>query len=504
MNTALAIIDRQVLSDGGGLYEMDSLLRQRACFTSDGLLHIVNGYEADPFLMAYEDRLSRARVDFTRTYVTTEELHSIYSDDGDVSGVTRTKAISRLDISDKQKEIKKIFARATAVGASDAHFFPTPKGHELRFRIHGVLETAQNFVNEDGHTLLSSLYTSMCELTDVNFRPEIPQDARMKAEFVSECGLFGARVMTRPTLNGSWMAIRLLYESGFNSTLEKMGYLPEQIALLMRFIHRTDGIVLITGTTGSGKSTLLQKLLSMALEDAEYTINLVTIEDPVEYRIPGAQQTPLSALGWAGDIANLLRGDPDILMVGEMRDTESAAAGFQGALTGHGIWSTGHTRDALTGIQRLLELGIDHNLVLDPSLMKGLMNQALTPVLCPHCKVPYSNNKHMVTPDLQARIELRCVVDNVYLKGEGCNHCNKRGVVGRTAVAEIVAPTLDLMRVYRESGKAEAQAFWITQMGGITKNMHLLRRINEGVVDPRLGEKDVCALDEDLMIIGGK
>jgi type II secretory ATPase GspE/PulE/Tfp pilus assembly ATPase PilB-like protein len=503
MNALAPVLIRKPLSGIGGQWEVEPHLQQKACLTDDGILHIVNGYEADAFLLAFEHRLTRAGVTFERDYVTSEQLHALYAEIGSTSSSNRANTLSRIDISDKQKEIKAIFSRAVAAGASDVHFFPTPKGHELRFRVHGVLETAQNFVGDDGTTLLSSLYSSMCESTDVNFRPEIPQDARLKAEFVSECGLFGARVMTRPTLNGTWMAIRLLYDSGLSPELEDMGYLPAQIEALKRFIHRTDGIVLVTGTTGSGKSTLLQKLLKLALADADFTINLVTIEDPVEYRIPGAQQTPLSALGWAGDIANLLRGDPDVLMVGEMRDTQSAAAGFQGALTGHGLWSTGHTRDALTGIQRLLELGIDINLVLDPSLMKGLMNQALTPVLCNACKIPYLPNQHTVSTDLQQRIAQRCQAENVYLKGLGCPACKGRGVTGRTAIAEIVSPTLELMRVYREKGKAEAHAYWVNAMGGITKNAHLLQRINEGIVDPRLGEKDVCSLDEDLLIVGG-
>lgn len=369
--------------------------------------------------------------------------------------------------------------------------------------MHGELETIQSFVGRDGQQLLSAIYGSMSESTDTNYQANEKQDGRLRSEFVTECGLFGARLATRPTLNGPWMAMRLLYDSGKLISLDDMGYLPEQIAALTRLIHRTDGIVLLTGTTGSGKSTSIQTLLTLLMEAMAGSINLVTVEDPVEYRIAGANQTPLQE-EWVEAIANLMRLDPDVLLIGETRDKASALAAFQAALTGHGVWSTLHVNSAAASLQRLGDLGVESSLLFDPGLIKGLVNQSLTRVLCSHCKTPYLPRREQVTRDLRARIEANCIPEQVYLKGEGCEHCKGRGIVRRTAIAEIIQPDLAFMRRFRDMGKAEAQSFWVTEQQGITKNSHLIQRINEGQVDPTHGERDVCPLDEDQMTVGDR
>lgn len=201
-----------------------------------------------------------------------------------------------------QDKVVEVLKDATKAGASDVHFFATPNGHQLRYRIHGVLETVQSFAGNDGQRLMSTIYESMSESTDTNYRRDDKQDGRLKSEYVTEAGLFGARIATRPCLNGPWMAMRLLYDSGNLITLDDMGYLPEQIAAYHRLIHRTDGMVLLTGTTGSGKSTSIQTALKMLIEAMFNSINVVTVEDPIEYRIPGAQQTPLKEQ-WAEAIS---------------------------------------------------------------------------------------------------------------------------------------------------------------------------------------------------------
>jgi type II secretory ATPase GspE/PulE/Tfp pilus assembly ATPase PilB-like protein len=134
--------------------------------------------------------------------------------------------------------------------------------------------------------------------------------------------------------------------------------------------------------------------------------------------------------------------------------------------------------------------------------VKGLVNQSLTRVLCKACKVPFERFKGPISADLKTRIQTHCIVEQVFMKGDGCSECNGRGVVGRTAIAEIIQPDLAFMRKFRDHGKAEAQAFWVNEQGGVTKNAHLLKRINEGMVDPSHGERDICALDEDVAIVG--
>lgn len=496
------------LSGPGEIWEVSAELRQILCLTDDRVLHIVDGYAADPFVLGYMERLKRAGFKHASNYVSPEDLKSFYRGALPASTNDRNYQVysgrdSSETTSSRQNQVVEILRNATKAGASDIHMFATPNGHQLRQRVHGELETVHSYAGGDGLKLLSTIYSSMSESTDTSYRPDDSQGGRLRSEFVTECGLFGARIETRPSLNGPWMAMRLLYDSGKLISLDEMGYLDEQIAVLTRFIHRTDGMVLLTGTTGSGKSTSIQTLLKMLIEAMHGTINVVTVEDPVEYKIPGANQTPLKET-WAQAITNLMRLDPDVLMSGEIRDIASAIAAFQAALTGHGFWSTLHVNSAAASLQRLSDLGVDVNLLLDPSLVKGLVNQSLTRVLCKHCKTPYLKSRNNISADLRERIETHCIPEQVFLKGEGCSHCNNRGVTGRTAIAEIIQPDLAFMRMFREKGKADAQAFWVNEQGGITKNAHLLRRINEGLVDPQIGERDVCALDEDVMTVGAK
>ena len=502
----IAAVPISTLSAKGQKWEASDYLRTIICLTTDYVLHVVQGYGTDPRVLAYIDELRRAKVKATQNYVTPEALKALY---GGVTSNTdaffQASGNANSTGKGKQEQVVDILRNATQAGASDIHFFASPNGHHMRFRVHGELETAQSFVGKDGERMMSAIYETMSEQIGTNYRPGESQDGRLRSELVTECGLFGARIATRPTLNGPWMAMRLLYDNGKLMTLPSMGYLPEQIDALMRMVHRTDGMVFLTGTTGSGKSRGIQTLLNMLLVAMDFTINLVTIEDPVEYRIEKANQTP-KAPGeqWDEAIANVMRLDPDVLLVGEARDRASLLAAFQLALTGHGLWSTLHVNAAIQAFQRIHDLGVEDNLVFDPALMKGIVNQSLTRVLCSNCKVPYLQHRERLSADQRSRIESSCIPEQIYLKGEGCTKCSGRGIVDRTAIAEIMQPDLPFMRMYRDHGKAEAQVFWVREQGGITKNEHLIRRINEGIVDPTHGERDVCPLDEDLITIGAR
>ncbi|WP_324729568.1 GspE/PulE family protein [Pseudomonas chlororaphis] len=503
--TAIQVITR-VLTVPGGRWEIDADLREKLCLTDDGVLHIVEGYGGNPFVLAFKDRLHRAGHEHDVEYVTPEHIKQLYHGVPVTTGSSKHyQYLTSENSTGKQDQVVKILRDATNAEASDVHFFATPNGHQLRFRVHGQLETVQSFAGEDGRPLMSSIYETMSESTGTSYRPNEKQDGRLRSEFVTQCGLFGARIATRPTLNGPWMAMRLLYDSGKAMSLDEMGYLPVQIDALTRLIHRVDGIVLLTGTTGSGKSRSIQTLLSMLLEVMDYSINLVTVEDPVEYRINGATQTPRGPKeSWEDAISNMMRLDPDVGLIGEMRDIGSAVAAFQAALTGHMMWSTLHVNSAAASLQRLHDLGVEDSLVYDPGLVKGLVNQSLTRVLCDKCKVPYLRSNRIFAPDLKSRILQRCEPELVFVQGEGCEHCSYRGIINRTAIAEIIPPNLDFMRMFRERGRAEAQAFWVNEQGGITKNAHLIQRVNEGIVDPSHGERDVCPLDEDVSVIGAK
>lgn len=458
------------------------------------ILYLSESHSSHHLAQSYMGRLEYMEIEYRVEKVRIEFIEHLYSNSNSQAGELAT--------SDMQRKAMQFMQRAAELESSDVHMMLEESALQVKFRIHGELEPAGQLHHEEGKALQSAIYSSMCEAADEFFKPEVAQDARMKRVFVDKCGLFGARIATRPMMTGPLMVMRLLYDHGQKRRLEELGYLQEQLTLLRRLVHQKKGIVVVSGVTGSGKSVTLQVLLQEVLEHFGYRIHLLTVEDPPEYVIAGANQTELGQETWPEAIKNAVRLDPDVLMVGEMRDFESAQAGVRGALTGHGLWTTLHTIDAISSIQRLLDLGVDPTLVLDPTLFKGFVNQSLTRVLCNQCKVPYHKERHRLSPDLQDRIEKFCTPDTVYLRGTGCDACSGKGVTGRTVVAEVLLPNLEFMRVFRNVSKAEAKVYWVREMGGITKIQHAIRLINSGVADPFLIEGDVGSLDEDFMSLG--
>lgn len=494
------MIPRLILSAPGQRWEAGSEVMKMLCLTEDHVLYVSESHVNNMHVLSYIDRLEYNNVDFKLERVRIEEIERLYRTGQNANSHS---AVSRSGqgTSDFQRLVMQITTKAAEAQASDVHLMLEENALEIKFRIHGDLDPAGQLLRKEGEAFLSTIYQSMCEASDEIFKPHVSQDARLKKEYVQKCGLFGARVATRPMMSGPLMVMRLLYDNGQHRKLEELGYLPEQLLQLRRLIHQKKGIVVVSGVTGSGKSVTLQVLLQELLLHFNRRIHLLTVEDPPEYKIEGANQTELGNDDWAAAIKNAVRLDPDVLMVGEMRDYESAQAGFRGALTGHGLWTTLHTVDAISSVQRLLDLGVDPTLVLDPSLVKGFINQSLTRVLCPKCKVPYSDGRQQLTQDLQDRVERFCTPETVFLKGPGCTNCKGKGISGRTVIAEVLIPNIDFMRVFKNS-KAEGKAYWVQHMGGITKNAHAIRQLNAGIIDPFMVEGDVGPLDEDFMTIG--
>jgi len=487
----------RVLSGDDGEFPAQHELRDKVCLLDNGELLIAQGARLEPDVMSYEDTLRRNSFKYKVVNSTLSELREQYS---------RSKTVTAADpahvTSSRQQQVIRLINAAVADGASDMHFIVDRDFAVLRNRVNGTLETVIEMRGSDGTEICGAIYQSMCDSGDPTFNPHKPQDGRLKPEFFEAAGLYGARIATRPLERGLTMVLRLLYSSGRRRSIEEIGYLPEQISMIRRMTKRKDGVNFFSGETGSGKSSSLEVCVRMLLEYYRNEIHCMTIEDPIEYKIPGARQTPKGAGSWADAIRNAMRMDPDVMMVGEVRDFASAEAALLGALTGHGLWSTVHAKDAVAILQRLGEFregerSLNPSLYTDPTLVTGLINQALVPTLCPDCKRPWSTlDRYSADPDLVDRVMHYCTPETVFVKGPGCGNCRNTGIAGRSVVAEVIAPNHTFMRAYREAGKAEARAYWIKELGGITKRDHLIRRINEGLVDPEIGEKKVGLLDE--------
>ncbi|NWB94871.1 Flp pilus assembly complex ATPase component TadA [Pseudomonas gingeri] len=490
----------RVLTAVGESWEIKPELRQLCALTDDGYLYVSKQHLTDHYVMGLMDRLERADVNFEVIPSSMSEILAIYQ----AQSLVDESPTSASSSTQRQQEVIALMGRAHKAGASDIHFVV---GHEITriaFRVHGLLTNAGEIPSSKGIELCSSLYNSMCDVAKEHYQPEISQDARVSRKFVEQLGLFGARVSTRPLVDGPLMVLRLLSDDKSKQTLKDLGFLPVQIGQIRRLCRLPYGVNFITGPTGSGKSKTLQVNINLLSNETRGTRHILTVEDPPEYPLLANQSPKSPEETWEQAIANSLRLDPDILMYGEVRDLASCIAAFSGGLTGHLVLSTLHTNNAVASLQRLIDMGMDISLVTDPALLTGIVNQSLLPVLCEHCRKPAKDHLDELDSDLVARLQLLTKIEEIYLQGDGCKHCRMLGFTTRTAVAEVLVSTHGFMKVFREKGAGEARNYWVQQMGGITKTAHTLIKVRAGLIDPRIAETIVGPLDFDNYILEQK
>ncbi len=468
---------------------------------SEPALYIAENYRNSLQIQTFARQVCETAPGISPSFIPLDELHALNR---------REQAVSTGDYSAPQHRVIRLFQTAVARGASDIHMAIGDRGTTLiRMRIHGELFKVDSMTTEEGKTLASTIILSMCDVTETQFVANRPQDGRIKAEFLAGTGLFGARYAHTPTVSGLHVVMRLIKDDSQNPpTLDQLGFLPEQRQQIEQLLTTPEGMVILSGPTGSGKSTTLRTAASMYLDTHDHKLNLVTYEDPPEGYIVGAVQCPIVAdksdpdavlRAWRLYLSNTLRIDPDAIMVGEMRDAFSASACVTDAMTGHIVLTTLHANDPINILERLLTLDIRPELLADPQLFIGLISQRLVQVLCSHCRIPWKEGLSLLPESLREEISHNCDTDNVYLRNhDGCPSC-QGGVSGRSVVAEIIRPDATFMTLLRNEGKLAARDYWITQLGGITRNQHVLTLVHQGRVDPRAAMR-VCPLDEDTRL----
>jgi general secretion pathway protein E len=317
------------------------------------------------------------------------------------------------------------FACADAIsqGASDIHFEPNESGIQIRYRIDGALQTKMAPAPELQAQLLTRLKV-MAKLDIAERR--LPQDGRIKMRLGGKTINF--RVSTFPTVTGERIVLRILDKGNIVLGLDKIGMPNGVLTQFRNMIDFPEGIILVTGPTGSGKTTTLYSALTELKKD---DTNIITIEDPVEYRLKGIAQMgvqPKIGLNFATGLRHILRQDPDIIMVGEIRDRETAEIAIQAALTGHLVLSTLHTNDAPSAIVRLVDMGIEPYLI--SSCVIGVLAQRLVRKICPNCKEAYEPTYHELE---QLRLEALSL-----FRGKGCPECLSSGFRGRHGIYELM------------------------------------------------------------------
>jgi type IV pilus assembly protein PilB len=327
-----------------------------------------------------------------------------------------------------------IFVDAARRRASDIHLRPGEHGMDLLYRIDNDLVPIRRFL----HALQPALVSRIKVLANMNVAEHrLPQDGR--ATHASADGHpIDMRVSIIPTIHGESVVIRLLDPMQGLRSIDTLGLSPADATKFLDLIGRSHGMILVTGPTGSGKSTTLYAAL---LEARKERVNILTVEDPVEYHIEEVQQMQVNrAAGFtfASALRNILRHDPDVIMLGEIRDCETAQIAVESALTGHLLLSTLHTNTAATTITRLLDLGVESFLLR--STLLGVLSQRLTRRNCPHCLVAETVPVHW-------REMLDTGADEVFYRGSGCHRCEGLGVRGRVAVYELMLATPAIRRL---------------------------------------------------------
>lgn len=321
-----------------------------------------------------------------------------------------------------------MLAEAIQQGASDIHFEPMENGLGVRYRIDGVLQQRHAPPKEFQSQLITRIKV-MARLDIAEHR--LPQDGRIKLNMGGRQIDF--RVSTVPVVFGERIVLRILDKGNVLLGLNKIGMRPPMLASLMRLINLSEGIVLVTGPTGSGKTTTLYSALS-EINNSE--MNIMTIEDPVEYKLQGMAQigvNPKIHLTFATGLRHILRQDPDVIMIGEIRDKETAEIAIQASLTGHLVLSTLHTNDAPSALTRLVDMGIEPYLLT--SSVVGVLAQRLVRLICPFCKTSYSPSDQELK---ELGISRDLLSDDKLYKGEGCAHCFGSGFKGRHGIYELM------------------------------------------------------------------
>jgi len=329
--------------------------------------------------------------------------------------------------------VNSIIFQAAEEGASDVHFEPQEDAVVVRFRVDGVLHVTQRVPRK----LLSGIVTRLKVLAKLDIAERRkPQDGRISLDAAAAGRLLDVRVATLPTVEGESVTMRLLDKSRTPPTLEELGLTPEMRDQFYEIVKRPTGALLVTGPTGSGKSTSLYAALA---EISRPEINVITVEDPVEYRLAGLEQVqinPRAGLTFASALRSILRSDPDVVMVGEIRDVETAKISIEAALTGHFVLSTLHTNDAPSTITRLNEMGVEP--FLTASALSAVLAQRLARKLCVSCAEEYRPSESELVAARVPEHEFHVFLNTNLRRATGCPRCSNTGYKGRVGVFQLL------------------------------------------------------------------
>jgi type IV pilus assembly protein PilB len=431
-------------------------------------LRIHTGYDfqpvvcADGELMAAIERYSRTCTSVEQTAEEEVEIEEVAPEVDDAS----EKPAVHLAYT--------IFNQAVRAGTSDIHIEPQEKSMRVRFRIDGVLHDAMQ-PPKKLHAPLVSRIKVMANMDIAERR--VPQDGRISLKIEEKT--IDVRVATLPTAYGEKVTMRLLHRSSRLITLEELGFPLLELEKYRRIVKMPYGFILVTGPTGSGKSTTLYATLS-AVNSVEK--NIITVEDPIEYRLDGLNQVQVNVragLTFANGLRSILRSDPDIIMIGEIRDAETARIAVESALTGHLVFSTIHTNDAAGAITRLGDMGIET--FLTASSLAGVVAQRLARILCTHCKEPYEISRDQLLSNIPDFPIGEGEEKLTLYRSKGCFRCSNTGYKGRVGVYELLLVNEEIRRLTLKHASSSEINDAAVASGMVTLRQDGLRKVKQGI-----------------------
>jgi type II secretory ATPase GspE/PulE/Tfp pilus assembly ATPase PilB-like protein len=501
-------------ADGGELYVNESDRHMVAAF-SNGPLVIADGYRDSVTVKSLLDLHMRKNTPLAEKIVMVppEAVSQVYA----ARNAQDTDRASEMNEQQKQTELRLLITKAAQLKASDIHIRTVGSGNtmwtEIRVRVNGRLRDT-DVTTDDGMALMRA---AMAVATDQNTRGTdmTSQQGTLtpKTQLLPQ-GVDLIRLQYVPTSdNKGALIMRLKYQGGgAKSDLGELGYSEHHLRDLQVMRRRTNGLYLSAGKVSSGKSTTLERVINRMQREKSREISVFTIEEPVELQIPGAVQMAISSSDdkdrgakMASAMRDALRSDPNVIVVGEMRDERTAGLGIHAAETGHALWSTIHAGSALGILDRLESLDVQRWKIADPSIVRGLFYQRLVGVLCPECRINYNDavKNGMLDRELAKSVMTltgRAARDLFIRNPKGCEHCDM-GMVGRTVVAETIVTDAQLLQYFLEGKRSEMRAYWtrprpqsetdLPGMGGHPVLHHALSKVGAGIVDINEVEEEV-------------
>lgn len=510
----------KVLTAPDGKIRLSEAFQRAVCALDNGIVMYCASVEVAPQAFAYvTSEMERSELAQVGTVFRVSEkfLADFYRSRGKLH-----EQMNARDMSRQEERLHEILDEAAGLRASDVHFIVDRVRGIFRMRVDGSLTDEKDTSRMEMEKLSLLAYHLADDSEGGQRDPNSQQAARWSgAKARLPLGVDGLRLQWMPLAGGGQQLVaRLFYmeSAAENRDVDSLGYTRGQVRMFRNMRRQPFGMVVISGVTGSGKSTTLAKTLLAQLRERP-GINLMTVEDPPEYRIPGARQVPVTASiraesgsragQFSAAISGVLRSDPDVIMVGEIRDADSAKLGVEAVLTGHQMWTTVHAINVVLSLQRLLEMGLEEAVLLDKSVVTGLVSQRLVPQLCPQCSVPFSEpldrfrdredfrqQLERLFEDVPARAVRGIRVRNTSVPETGCgqNGC-RSGYLGRSVVAEVLQPDATFMSEYRTKGAREAEAAWLEREDSVRKVEHGALKVLAGQMDPVDVEESVGMLD---------